>query len=205
MQYCHRCGSELTPGMKFCGKCGTLVKSPPQATNVIKGAEPVSHRYLAWWLFGFVVIAIAGIWGYEHYQANQPLDSMPPAKISSQQATNSQASSTNEVSPAELAIMLYRKYYPQTELTGASSMILTKDNQGRQQIGFGTAASDLFFKVSGDQITAWKIKEDPDLPTYQQGYEQRTISKQELLASSYQGVAQRQGVQRIASQIKVDE
>lgn len=106
------------------------------------------------------------------------------------------------VTNAELAIMLYEKYYPDAkDNVDSEPMHLTTGDQGRQEIGFGTADSDLYYKQDGDQITVWRIQSDSDVPTYQQGYDQSTESIKNMIKTYMSDSAKISEIKKLADNV----
>lgn len=108
-----------------------------------------------------------------------------------------------KITNGALAIILYHKYYPDTD--SDAPMYLTTDNQGRQEIGYGTAGSDLFYKVNGDTVTVWKIQSDSSKTTANQDYDQSTESVQSLIEASYMNDYQTKSVDELADKLQTNQ
>lgn len=104
-----------------------------------------------------------------------------------------------------LGILVYTKYYPDSvDMIGKAPMYLSTDSQGRQEIGFGTGDSDLFYRLDGNQVTVWKIQQEPGKTTSEQGYDQSTVSIHDLIEDGFITDAQEHTVMDYARQLKTN-
>lgn len=136
-------------------------------------------------LFGTALALIAGL-------------SIAEANVNASQKSNNNTNDVNEVGS-----LIYSNAYGQDYIKGAHNVSIFKDSNGRYGIGQGTADSTAFFKINKDgTVTIWQLKEDPNTPTYKQGYTKKTVSIASLQKSENSTAAQKSNINNVISSVK---
>lgn len=108
---------------------------------------------------------------------------------------------TNDVN--EIGSLIYSNAYGQNYVNDAHSISVFKDSNGRYGIGQGTADSTAFFKINNNgTVTIWQLKDDPNTPTYKQGYTKKTVPISSLQKSENQTSTQKATINHAISSIK---
>ena len=116
---CAACGAQLSPGARFCHRCGTPAGAPAAA-----GAEPKSFSSsLPWAVAAIALLAlIALVAGQRFSRPAEPSAPAADAGAAPFASGGSQAPDISNLSPAEAAIRLYNRVMSQHERGRADSV-----------------------------------------------------------------------------------
>jgi hypothetical protein len=109
---CAACGASLTPGAKFCHRCGTPANAQSDARNDSKASFSTA---LPWGLAAVALVALVALLAGQRFGRTPDDASTPPAADASGAAPfagatgNGQAPDISNLSPAEAAVRLYNR------------------------------------------------------------------------------------------------
>lgn len=116
---CASCGADLTPGARYCHRCGTAIGTPAST-----GSEPRNFSSsLPWAIAGIALLAlIALVAGQRFSRPAEPAAAGTEAGAAPFAAGGGQAPDISNLSPAEAAIRLYNRVMSQHERGRADSV-----------------------------------------------------------------------------------
>lgn len=138
-------------------------------------------------LFGTALAVIAGL-------------TMAEVSANAAQQTNN----SNDVNT--IGSMVYSNAYGHDYVNEAGKIHVFKDQSGRYGIGQGTADSTAYFKINNNgTVTIWQINDDPNVPTYKQGYTKKTVSIASLKKSENQTATEKATINQMLSKVQNDD